>query len=110
MTSNLAHIITDYRERCAQHLQSATPDSDEDRAYSRILRVFDQNLTGELGDRSFRIAQALAFEANSIEALPLAPREVHAQAARVRKIVTKWAEDFKRDAGHSGLQFNFVRR
>lgn len=110
MTSDLAHIIADYRERCAQHLQSATPDSDEHLTYSRILKVFDQNQAGEPGDRSRSLVQALAFEANSRGALPMAPREIHEQAARVRRIVTQWAEDFKRDTGHSWIKLNFVQR
>lgn len=110
MASDIAKIISEYRERCAQRLQGAAPGSEEDLAYTRILRAFDQNQTGEPFERSAKIALALAFEANSIQALRLAPRETHEQAARVRRIVSQWAEDFKRDTGHSDLQFNFVRR
>jgi hypothetical protein len=67
----------------------------------QTFKVFDQNQAGEPGDRSLSLVQALAFEANSRGALPMAPREIHEQAARVRRIVTPWAEDFKRDTGHS---------
>src|SRR5213082_1797802 len=80
--TDIATIITEYQEQCTKHLQNATPDSDEHNAYSRISQAFQQNQTGEPAERSFRIAQALAFEANSIEALPLAPHEIHEQAAR----------------------------
>lgn len=110
MVTNISSIIRDYQTRCEQHLQVAKPGSDEQLAYDRILRAFTQNPAGDLGSRSVAIARALAFEANSIEALRLAPAEIHEQAKRVRKIVTQWANDFKRDAGHDGLVFTFRRR
>src|SRR5579871_1344666 len=99
VTADSAKIVSEYRERCMQRLQGATPGSDDDLAYTRILRAFDQ--PGGPFEGSAKIAWALAFEANSIQALPLAPREAHEQAARVRRIVAQWAEDFKRDTGHS---------
>lgn len=106
--ADIATVITEYQERCTRLLQNATPDSVEQQAYARIIKAFHQNETGEPPDRSFRIAQDLAFEANSIEALPLAPQETLEKLAHVQRIVTRWAEDFKQDTRHTLVRFTFV--
>lgn len=107
MTFTITTVIANYRERCVRHLQGATSESAEHLAYHLILQAFDQNQTGEPAERSLWIAQALAFQANSIEALASAPAEVHARTAKAREIVTQWAENFKHDTGHTLVSFTF---
>lgn len=103
MTSDIANIITDYRERCARQLQGAVPDSAEYIAYDTILQTFDQNQTGEPSYRFLRIYGTLISQAEIKGAHPLAPNELRVNTAKACGIMRKWAEDFKKATGHTGI-------
>lgn len=107
MATNFAEVIGEYRTRCEQLLKDAIPDSAEHHAYSVILQVFDQNQTGEPGDRALAISMALGGKAVGMKPVYGAPAEVRTMVARAREIVEKWTQNFRRDTELSAINYHY---
>ena len=107
MATNFAEVIGEYQTRCEQLLKDAIPDSAEYHAYSTILQVFDQNQTGEPGDRALAISMALGGKAVGMKPVYGVPPEVCTMVAKARSIVEKWTQDFRRDTGLSAIGYRY---
>lgn len=87
MASNFASIINDYRERCANLLQDAQPNTDEHYAYSQILQVFDQDQTTSPNERVVTIQEFLGRYSQVLS------------TPEARAIARQWQLDFLDDTG-----------
>ena len=94
MATDLASIISSYREKCARLLLDEKPDSAEYHAFNTMLSVFE-------GQDALGSTIYLDTYAHTIAANKFAPPEMHAKAREARAVVRQWTLDFKRDTGMS---------